>query len=258
MHPVLWPRTSHKTICVLHVTTLKCSVHDECHELLAALIPIESASATTFLQLQGGTKVLQATPWPYQWSRWKWKFFSAQLFPITRSQHSSWNSLPSLLSLAYSKILNLLWPSVSLWDSPWSFPNFLLCVLHGAHFSPNFDGRGNCVNIILRERKIVSWLETELKRGEKLCKIMDFVILLYDTVKLFCPQQLMIFLSTLVWSPFIHMTSSVWNILLFLCLANFFLVFKSAAFQFLYEAFLALPLSSTHSLLRQALILGPH
>lgn len=76
---------------------------------------------------------------------------------------------------------------------------------------------------------------------------MDIVTLLYDIFKLFfCPQQLMIFLSALVWATFIHI-ASLWNILLLLCLANFFFLFKSTTLQFLQEAFLSLLLSSTHS-----------
>lgn len=67
---------------------------------------------------------------------------------------------------------------------------------------------------------------------------MDFVTLLYDIIKLFfCLQQQMIFLSILVWATFIHMISSVWNILSLLCLANSFLLFKDTALQFLYAAF---------------------
>lgn len=62
---------------------------------------------------------------------------------------------------------------------------------------------------------------------------MDVVTHLYDVIKLFFgPQQLLIFLSTLVWSTFMPMTSSVCNILLLLYMANSFLLFKSTALQF--------------------------
>lgn len=136
---------------VLCVTTLKFSVHDDCHQLLTALIPTEpgSGEAAESLHLEGGTKGSQATPWQYQNSSGNGNF----------SQHSYFQLIEVCIQVEAhchpsptQPILNYFFVVFFHRSLGPSFLNCLLCVLGGSYSTPNFEGKRNFIHISLKEK----------------------------------------------------------------------------------------------------------